>query len=244
MKYPTVVCLSGRSEIGISRPFFCDASDGNHYLVKRDNSTWDGLVKEFVIASLADKFGLPVAPFSLLEIPESLSRQVTVSDSFEFQPGVAIGSARIPFAEDLRESHLVQISEEEKIRCLCFDWWTRNHDRRINRLGGESNLLWDPMMESLYVIDFDQALDQDFDPEEFSREHAFREVIPFLRAATLKKLRTKFESAVYSLDKIWKKLPEEWMVNASGDSRLSFGLHEVETFLMKPDFPIEMLMEN
>ena len=242
MPYPKIVSVSGRASTGISRPFFCDADDGHSYFVKRNNVSWDNLVTEFLVGSLAVDYGLPVAPISLLEISEALAEQAVVKDKHEFQPGIAFGSTRIPFSDDLRESHLSLISDEDKIRCLCFDWWIRNNDRRLTVLGGDSNLLWDPIMGNLQVIDHDRCLDSDFDPEEFYREHAFRSARELVEKSTLKKLRTKFESAIYSLDKIWKTIPEEWLTDPVGESRISFTMHDVESMLMKPEFPADGIL--
>ena len=242
MTHPKIIGISGRSSTGLSRPFFCDADDGHSYFVKRDNVSWDSLVTEYLISSLAVDYGLPVAPLTLLEIPEELTELADIKDRHEFLPGIAFGSTRIPFSDDVRESHLSLISDEKKIQCLCFDWWVRNSDRKLNMLGGDSNLLWDPIMGSLQVIDHDRCLDQGFDPEEFHREHAFRDSRELLKKATLKKLRTKFESAIYSLDKIWKTIPEEWLVNAVGESRISFTMHDVESILINPEFPADGIL--
>ncbi len=242
MTLPIIIGLSGRSTTGISRPFFCDADDGHSYFVKKNNVSWDNLVTEFLVSSLAVDYGLPVAPIALLEIPEALSQQAVVKDKHEFQTGIAFGSTRIPFADDLRESHLSMISDEEKVRCLCFDWWVRNSDRRLTLLGGDSNLLWDPIMGTLQVIDHDRCLDSDFDPDEFLREHAFREARELVEKRALKKLRTKFESAIYSLDKIWKTIPEEWILDDLGESRISFTMHDVESMLINPEFPADGIL--
>ena len=242
MTYPRIIGISGRSATGLSRPFFCDADDGRSYFVKRNNVSWDNLVTEFMISSLAIDFGLPVAPISLMEIPDDLADHAVVDDREELQAGVAFGSLRIPYADDLRESHACRISNEEKTRCLCFDWWVRNHDRRTTLLGGDSNLLWDPILGNLKVIDHDRCLDPDFNPDEFRREHAFREAISFLEKSTLNKLRTKFESAIYSLEKNWENIPSEWLIDPAGESRISLTRHDMESMLIKPEFPVDGML--
>jgi len=242
MPYPQIISISGRAFTGMSRPFFCDADDGHSYFVKRNNVSWDGLVTEYLVSSLAVDYGIPVAPVSLLEIPEVLAEQAVVKDRHEFQPGIAFGSTQIPFSDDLRESHLSLISDEEKIRCLCFDWWVRNNDRKLTLFGGDPNLLWDPIMGNLQVIDHDRCLDADFDPDEFHREHAFREARALLEKAALKKLRTTFESAIYSLDKMWATIPEEWLIDDLGESRISFTMHDVESMLINPEFPADGIL--
>ncbi len=244
MSYPIVTNISGRSSTGISRPFFCEASDKNSYFVKSQNLSWESLVKEFVVSSLAAEYGLPVAPMTLLEITEELTQQSIVRDAHEFQPGIAIGSMKIPFAEDIRESHLRFVSDEEQARCFCFDWWVRNSDRTLGLLSGDPNILWDPTMGNIHIIDHDRCLDPDFEPEEFLREHAFRDVQNFLEKKTVKKLRTKFESAIYGLGDIWAKIPEGWLTDEEGNERISFTQHDVESMLIKPELEIEGMLAS
>ena len=234
-----IINIYGRAQTGASRPFLCEDGNGQSYFVKRCNVTWEQLVYEYVFGSLASQYGIPVAPFAVLEIPELLARQTLAKDRQDFQPGLAFASQRVPFAEDLRESHLRHVPLETKIAVFCFDWWTRNSDRRLSLLGGSPNLLWDPMMQGVVAIDHDQVLDPDFDPDEFKREHAFREVPPFIEQADLDKLRTKFESAIYNLDKIWSNLPGEWLREEDGTDRLDRSMHDIEGALLKPTLPVD-----
>lgn len=238
----TIVSISGRAEKGASRPFFCEADDGNFYFVKRDNISADQLVIEYVFSRLAEECGLPVAPVRLLAIPESLSQYAIVEHSGEFLPGLAFGSQRVQFAEEVRSSHLRQIDEETKFRCLCFDWWTRNPDRRLDLLGGDPNLLWDPVLQSVVLHDHDSCLDPEFDETEFKREHAFRDVRPFLERSFLKKWRTRFESTIYSLNSIWEEMPEEWFVDSAGVSRTSITREKIEAELIKPENEVDGIL--
>lgn len=233
----TVVSICGRAERGLSRPFFCEADDGHFYFLKRDNVSGDRLVTEFVISRLAEECGLPVAPVEVLEIPEELARYALVDRAEEFRAGPAFGSRRIPFADEVRSSHLRQIDEETKMRCLCFDWWTRNSDRNLDLVGGDPNLLWDPVLQAVALVDHDGCLDPDFDPDEFKRGHAFRDSRPFLEKPFFEKWRTRFESAIYNLDKIWEEIPGEWLADESGIERSSLTREAIEAALMKPELP-------
>ncbi len=239
--HQTVISISGRAGTGISRPFFCETEDGNFHYLKRDNVSHDQLVVEYLVSRLAEECGLPVAPVSIVEIPSDLTRYAVVDRADEFCPGLAFASQRVPLADDLRISHLRQIPEETKVRCLLFDWWTRNPDRRLDILGGDPNILWDPAEQAIALIDHDGCLALHFDPGEFRSEHVFRDSRPFIERGFFEKFRTKFESSIYNLGQIWDELPEEWLVDKFGTARISFNRQEVESQLIKPEFDADAL---
>jgi len=229
-----LVSIAGRAGNGKSRPFFCEAGDGHFYFVKRDNVTRDELVMEYLISRLAEECGLPVAPVRLVDIPKELAAHALIEGGEAFQAGVAFGSQRILFADEIRSAHLRDIDEETKIRCLCFDWWVRNPDRRLDMAGGDPNVLWDPVLQNIFLIDHDQCLDPGFDPVAFKREHVFRDVRPFIEKPFFKKWRTRFESAIYNLDKIWAEMPADWTKGAGRKSIISFNRQDVAARLIKP----------
>ncbi|MEM1441582.1 MAG: HipA family kinase [Verrucomicrobiota bacterium] len=238
----TIVSISGRAEKGVSRPFFCEGDDGFSYFVKSANVSADQLILEYLISRLAEECGLPVAPVQLLAVPEELTRYSLIDHPEEFRPGTAFGSQRVPFADELRTSHLRQIDQETKIRCLCFDWWTRNPDRTLGIVGGDPNLLWDPVLQGVVLIDHDRCLGEDFDETEFKQEHAFRDVRPFIEKSFFKKWRTKFESSIYHLSNIWEEIPADWLQDESGIARTSLSLPEIEASLIKPDLPADGIL--
>ncbi|MEO0414221.1 MAG: HipA family kinase [Verrucomicrobiota bacterium] len=240
MPVTKLIAIHGRSATGVSRPFLCEGDQGQSFVVKSRNVGSEQLVMEYLLAHLAEEYGLPVAPFELVDVPPLLADHALVTDAHELSPGPAFGSQAIPFADDLRESHLAHIPDDQKIACLCFDWWVSNSDRRLEMLGSGSNLLWDPGMQSLVVIDHDRALDPHFDADRFKKTHAFRDVRPFIEKPTLDKLRTKFESAIYNLKEHWNELPKEWvkeMKEATGLTR-----HKVETQLLKPKHGVDTIL--
>jgi len=229
-----LVSIAGRAGNGKSRPFFCEAGDGHFYFVKRDNVTRDELVMEYLISRLAEECGLPVAPVRLVDIPKELAAHALIEGGEAFQAGVAFGSQRILFADEIRSAHLRDIDEETKIRCLCFDWWVRNPDRRLDMAGGDPNVLWDPVLQNIFLIDHDQCLDPGFDPVAFKREHVFRDVRPFIERPFFQKWRTRFESAIYNLDKIWAEMPADWTKGPGRKSIISFNRQDVAARLIKP----------
>ncbi|MDF1741448.1 MAG: hypothetical protein P1U86_19965 [Verrucomicrobiales bacterium] len=239
-----VVSACGRSDSGSSRPFFCEANDDNFYFVKSGNLSPDDLVREFLISRLAEECGLPVAPVKILSVPEVLTTFSILDEPDDFVAGDVFGSQRIPFADDLRASHVSLIEEETRIRCLCFDWWVRNSNRRLDLLGGDSNLLWDPLLNGVYLIDHSHCLDPEFDGDAFKREHAFRDSRPFIDKKFFKKWRTRFESTIYNLGKLWEEIPESWLVDEEGSSRISFDRKRIEAQLIKPEHDIEGILPH
>lgn len=232
--YQAILSLGGRADSGRSRPFFGEAEDGHGYFFKRDNVSHEQLVIEYVISRLAEECGLPVAPLKLLALPADLIEYSVDLGRHELSPGIAFGSQKVPYADDLRTAHLRAVDDELKGRVLCFDWWVRNGDRCLDRSGGHPNVLWDPVLQSIVLIDHDRALDPEFDGEQFLQEHVFRDIRNSLDRAFLEKWRIKFESALYHLNRIWEELPPEWLVDAAGQSRGSLTCDGIASQLLKP----------
>jgi hypothetical protein len=237
-----IISIHGRAETGVSRPFLCEDALGQSYFVKRSNVTWDQLILEYVIGHLAMVYGIPTATFELLEIPKLLANQTLAKDRRDFEPGIAFGSKRIPFGEDLGESLISRLPEEMKIAVICFDWWISNSDRRLTKIGGSPNIIWDPIMQSMMVIDHDRAIDPAFDPGEFLQEHVFRDVRAFIEKPVYIKWRKQYEASLKSLPKIWKSLPKEWLADESGSPRAELTQAALKTALLKPRHAINGIL--
>jgi hypothetical protein len=237
-----VIGICGRAANGESRPWLVEGADGHFYFLKRDNVSRDRLAMDYLMSRLAEECGLPVPPVRRLVLPNILLSHSALEGSEELTPGLAFGSLRVPFAEEVRTAHLRSIDEETKLRCLCFDWWTRNPDRCLDRIGGDPNVLWDPMLQQIFLIDHDRCLDPGFDATTFKREHVFCDVRPFLEKPFLTKWRTRFESAIYHLAKIWEEMPADWHTGPKRKRLLSFTRQDLEAKLIKPKLPVEGLL--
>lgn len=237
-----LISVQGRAATGPSRPFLCEAEDGRSFFVKGNNVSPDQLLLEWMLGNLARDCGLPVAPFELVEIPELLASQSVGLSRGEFVPGIAFGSQRVPFGEDLGESHLRHVPDEMKISLICFDWWIRNSDRRLGRFGGSPNLVWDPALQGIVIIDHDQALDPDFDEGEFFREHVFRDVRPFIDRGTIPRLRDAFEKATGNLERNWDRMPGEWLEDEFGSSRTKRTMDQLKNELANPKLPVDGIL--
>lgn len=238
----SVVGLCGRAANGESRPWLVEGNDGHFYFLKRDNVSHDRLAMEYLMSRLAEECGLPVPPVRRLVLPAALLEHSALEEAGELSPGPAFGSLRVPFAEEVRSAHLRSIDEETKLRVLCFDWWTCNPDRCLDRIGGDPNLLWDPVLQQVFLIDHDRCLDPGFDPSGFKRGHLFRDVRPFLEKSFLAKWRTRFESSIYNLTRIWEEMPAEWTTGPSRKRLLTFTRQDVEARLIKPKQAVDALL--
>lgn len=237
-----LINVQGRAATGPSRPFLCEAEDGRSFFVKCNNVSPDQLVLEWTLGNLARDYGLPVAPFELVEILEPLASQSVGLNRDEFLPGIAFGSERVPFGEDLGESHLRHVPDETKISLICFDWWVRNSDRRLGRFGGSPNLVWDPTLQGIVIIDHDQALDPDFEGVEFFREHVFRDIRPFIDRGNIPRLRDAFEKAISKLDHSWDQIPVEWLEDEFGSPRVKRTREQLKNELVDPKWPVDGLL--
>lgn len=67
-----IVEVIRRSEQRITRPFICRGKDGQTYFVEGKFAGPRSLVCEWIAGSLAKRVGLPIAPFTLVDVPEEL----------------------------------------------------------------------------------------------------------------------------------------------------------------------------
>ena len=70
-----IVEILDRSIQGITKPFYCRCEDGQAYFVKGHGAGKQSLIAEYMGSRLARSFGLPVADFEIVEVPQ-------VSNSF------------------------------------------------------------------------------------------------------------------------------------------------------------------
>ena len=98
-------------------------------------------------------------------------------------------------------------------RLFVFDYWIQNHDRVLSEMGGRVNLLFDGSSQLPVVIDHNQALDPEFNAENFSRAHIFGyDNNPTFQLDLVH--REEFEqimaNALLNLNVIASAMPQEW----------------------------------
>lgn len=220
-----IIEIIDRSSQGITSPFICRAEDGAIYYVKGRHAGYRALCCEWVAGELARLWGLPVAPYAIVEVPSALVRGSVHPDALDLGVGPAFGSRQIEAAVELRWSDVVSGSVRLELcaQILLFDWWVDNPDRTA----GNPNLLWIVHEQQLRVIDHNLAFSSHMMPNglvNFTNEHIFgADLIADEYLARLEpefgigpltqagiELEQFWEQHRGSLSPIWDALPEEW----------------------------------
>lgn len=204
----------------VSRPFKVRAEDGHLYFIKGCGSGWTRreLCCELLAARLAEAYGLPIAPFGMLDVPQSILEYCAVHGIEALRAGPAFGSLYVD-SFSLPPVAVKAVPEKLRWKLLLFDWWIQNEDRILGEKGGNVNLLWSSDGDQLTVIDHNNAFDKDFDEAAFFENHVFRaerERIPspFLleQSQALAKITARFSE-------LTDDFPDEWTERqeSSGD---------------------------
>lgn len=206
-----IVEIIGRATQGVTKPFICRGEDEHIYFVKGRGAGKRSLICEWVAGNLALKLGLPVAPFEVVDVPDSLIQLGMRDDLRELGSGLAFGSRKLGVVE-LSISHLDHVPEKTQRDVLAFDWWVRNDDRTLSEAGGNPNLFWDVETEQLVVIDHNQAFDAEFSVENFVYLHAFHGQIDALCGDWVMQQQycNLFAQALSDWDVICNTVPPEW----------------------------------
>lgn len=225
-----------RTEQGVTEPFLCRASDNALYYVKGRNIGVRDLICEWLSANLASDFGLPIAGFDILKLPEALRLYTQLGKSIGGE--YAFGSRQAVHAQEYQWSHVPKTPIELQEDLLIFDWWVHNTDRQLSEYGGNPNLLWDTTTSSLIVIDHNQAFDLNFDHYAFTEGHAFRDKIPglFFNPQKRRYYQAKMQSALEVWDRATHAIPNEWLyLDEEQTMPISFNLGEAYSALTRFD---------
>lgn len=136
--------ILGNVGIGVTCPFFCEATDGNIYIVKtiRKNIPKQVLISEFLGKLIGEKLDLIFPHSDLIDIS-----QLTMNESFF---SLQFASQYIPYIEYLNYDHFKKaINIKEMAGVILFDHIFHNPDRVINR----KNLLFSYLDHRIYAID-------------------------------------------------------------------------------------------
>jgi hypothetical protein len=227
-----IVEVIRRSEQGITLPFICRGDDDNTYFVKGVGAGRDSQIKEWIAGNLALSFGIPVAPFSIVYVPEELSELLSIEHARDLGTGPAFGSVE-QMVTELSYSQISSICPEVRRAVLFFDWWIFNADRMLTESGGNPNLFWGPNTQRLVVIDHNQAFDSEFSNEDFFKLHIFKDCAPSIFDDLLERdhYTLRAEQALYNWQPIVSRIPEEW-------------LYSDQEMTMKTNLNLDLLLEN
>jgi len=196
---------------GKSRPYYCRGSDGHHYFVKGRPRNSQGA--EWICAHLAAAFGLPIAPFAIVEIDSSLLREAP--DEWQLMgTGPSFGSRAVEGVSWLERANTAKIQQQLQLDILVFDWWIQNPDRT----DFNPNLLWHAAGDQLTVIDHNLALDANFNPAGFIAGHLFRSQWDTLDLDRRANYYHRLTGALPSLQQACASIPDEWNWHDTSES--------------------------
>lgn len=203
MKPVLIKEVIGRAEQGLSSPLYCKAMDDTSYYVK---NTDECMHKEWICAHLAQKLGLPVAGFALVEFSSKLV-ELLKNDFFGIKVGYAFGSQEAENAVWLEPELVKKVPADVQRAVVAFDWWVRNDDR----CKSNPNLLWQNGSE-LVVIDHNNAFSTTFDARDFVESHVFAEEAKQLFSNFVAKdeWQASFQEALACANTAYASAPEEW----------------------------------
>jgi hypothetical protein len=207
-----IVEILGRSIQGVTHPFRCRCESGEIYYVKGHGAGRQSLIAEYVCGRLARSFGLPVADFEIVEVPQELISWGNATDLHDLGGGLAFGSKALLHVQEFSISHLQSVSLQLRKDVVMFDWWVHNADRTLSERGGNPNLLWDQEASKLAVIDHNQAFDESFSPQSFAELHVFHKDLPSIFDDLVERVtyRDRLAAAFAEFDLACDNVPTEW----------------------------------
>jgi hypothetical protein len=197
---------------GRTTPFLCKASDNKNYYVKGRAATATGLMKEFIVGSLAHKLGLPIPAFQVAYLDEELAKAHGQNALKCLGSAYVFASECIYSVTEFKYEMLKQVNPSLQRNILLFDLWIQNEDRVLTDKGGNPNLLWQSGQSKLHIIDHNLAFDPDFNLKLFWETHAFRLQFNNYQLDSLEKQRieSRLQESLKSWAECWGKIPEEW----------------------------------
>lgn len=191
---------------GFSKPFLCRSDNGDEYIVKGMVSTRKSQISEWICGHLAKLIGLPIADFSLVEIPYELWEELPFPLN-EIGYGIAFGSKKVSGVNWVEKFNAESIPESLQCKVIAFDLWIKNMDRCVEN----PNLLYQAEQQKLIIIDHNNAFDQSFDIDLFLESHIFRDVFSlFDDMVNRAKMEESFNEALMHFEEIYNSLPKAW----------------------------------
>ena len=230
-----IVEVIRRSEHGMTEPFICRGDDDNIYFVKGIGAGRDSQIKEWVSGNLAIHFGIPVAPFKIVSVPEEILEALPTDHAVALGAGPAFGSLEKRVTE-ITFSQVAEVPFEIRKRLLCFDWWIANGDRYLSEHGGNPNLFWEPDKRELVVIDHNQTFDPEVTADTFFRYHIFQGASSAIADDLVERqiYTDKMKLALSHWDSIVAGLPDEWFyIDPEMTIELALSTEALKTHLLR-----------
>ena len=214
-----VVEVLRRSQQGITQPYICRASSGDLYFVKGRGAGYSSLVKEWISAHLARRFGLALPDFAILHVSQEFQNQADGSWLFDLGSGLVFGSKALDAANEISMLNVSVMDDDLKRDIVAFDLWIKNGDRTLSDQGGNPNILWDARRERPYIIDHNLAFDEAVALPSLHSDHIFGAMlIELMNSRCLQvSFEKRFQRCLEDWNRILLELPDRW--SFADDSR-------------------------
>lgn len=117
---------------GRTTPYLCKDDEDRQHIVKGENATIAGLVREWICAVIGTEFGLPIPDFSVAWADTPFQRK---RDLFEYN----FASCFVENIQDVTPSILKGLNQDLLNDLYMFDYWILNADRNLTEHGGNPN---------------------------------------------------------------------------------------------------------
>ncbi|MGR2704699.1 HipA family kinase [Vibrio campbellii] len=197
---------------GRTTPYLCKDDEDRQHIVKGENATIAGLVREWICAVIGTEFGLPIPDFSVAWADTPFQRK---RDLFEYN----FASCFVENIQDVTPSILKGLNQDLLNDLYMFDYWILNADRNLTEHGGNPNFFVHQKTGYPYVIDHNLAFDSDFDIENHKSLHVCAPYKKWVDLFEIERARYEgmFAKSLEALDNAIKLIPDEWLERYSLD---------------------------
>lgn len=210
-----------RMHQGATGPYLCMGEDNKLYVVKGPNTTYKGLINEWICAHLGQEIHLPIPAFSTAYIDRTL---IEYGD-YDLDEGEWFASEYQHNIQDVTYNILGHFGHENLKLLFVFDYWIQNGDRNLTDIGGNPNLFVSPLDKRFFVLDHNLAFDKNFDAC-FAKNKSIHLGASSWYAAQLELYETNnykmtLNAALSKIDNILNSVPQEWVEKSEDSSILA-----------------------
>ncbi|EGR0196170.1 HipA family kinase [Vibrio sp. Vb2535] len=193
---------------GFTSPYLCKDDQDQQFVVKGRRANREGLVKEWICATLGTEFGLPIPNYSMAwaDAPFQSHREL-------FENNFA--SSFIANIQDVTPTTLEGLEQQFINDLYMFDYWVKNADRNQSPETGKGNpnLFIHQQTGEPYVIDHNLAFDSTFCVEQHKALHVCSQKKKWASLFEVERQRYEqmFDQALSKLDEAINEIDEEWL---------------------------------
>ncbi|WP_110642626.1 HipA family kinase [Salinicola sp. CPA57] len=203
--------IVGPTVNGNCKPLRIKDEDGQIYVVKGiGNPGKAALVSELISVQIAERMGLRVPSYAVMDVPEDLIQYSLDPLAANLSGAPAFASAWVTGAEELTFHEAQKLPDDVQQRTLLLDVLLGNGDRELDAFGGNVNLLWTAEASPI-VFDHNLAFNMDL-PEYWIENHVFAgQAHAFRDYAVRDEWGKLIDSVLCDWDNIASLVPAEWM---------------------------------